>query len=742
MKSRFILLALVALFLGHFMHAQLPYRVTNGEDLNIEPIATMENAERLKAFFESESEFWVHHHPNGADFVVTPKNWEESPNSTRQKIIHEAIQVMTKARQVYAIFGNLSTNLYYILDDTERVHPGEAFWIVNKSCWMVSGVPNVRALSPQQRMQIYAHEIGHCLIMENLQDYSARYSMNNWFDESVAEYLSSQVYPAANYEHGHSFQFVFADPFRQRYSAYPIWKRYVEQHGASALFPMMQSLVDGPTLQARRRVMRNTDFDMLIHNFYYDFLRLKIMDEAGGAIPANYTTLRPSTIRLRPDLNELSIGELHMDRLNGFNLVIPSGFDLNISPLEGAGDTVFQSLLKASEYQLRNWISEKTILGDCEEDVTVLATAFHLNDNPISDLKFQYTLTEKEKEECCDEMIVGDCDDCLAPYDAHSEIPSNPVENIDGNFSFDYKIEAVVRFEMNMSSVNTEYFRGIPNELVMEYYVNSTDGSILFPGGSMGFFSTNFRGDLSDIHAAIWLANGQMVGYGTDRTGTKKAITRKINRTAGQRIGMDHQYIMDFFSSSDALAEHPQPMPESVRWEGITKGYKGNVIEQRTGIENTVNLYFSVEPTPIRTSCNMMGFMVGVLKDTWIEKCNRLLVYNKVFIGGEDSGDSMEAELRSIKLMGMNFDGREYDPMYVGGEIGTDINAKMQEYNTRLQILEMDKENFKNRKKLCRDQVCRDEMNREIERLDERIERLNCEAARALGWEHLADNCD
>ena len=94
---------------------------------------------------------------------------------------------------------------------------------------------------------------------------------------------------------------------------------------------------------------------------------------------------------------------------------------------------------------------------------------------------------------------------------------------------------------------------------------------------------------------------------------------------------------MQIFSSSEALAEHPEPMPYYLVWDHPTQGYKGKLVEE-TGIENTRNIYFDTAPTPIKTSCIMMGYMVGVLKDAGEQKCNRLIVYNKVSIVVKNRG--------------------------------------------------------------------------------------------------------
>ena len=303
--------------------------------------------------------------------------------------------------------------------------------------------------------------------------------------------------------------------------------------------------------------------------------------------------------------------------------------------------------------------------------------------------------------------------ECLAPLDVESTFTANPVDEINGVFKFDYKIEALVNFQMaNTDGFSPEYTRGDPNELKMEYYVNSADGSMLFPGGPFGFFKTNFSYSdrFNKIDGAIWLANGQMVVFGYDvKEDRNVAVTRESAQTADGRWGNDYINMMQFFSSSEELAEHPKPMPEHVQWDGITQGYKGKLIEGPTGIENIWNLYFDAAPTPIRTSCIMMGFMVGVLKDARVAKCNRLLVYTKVFIGGEGTGDSIEAELKSIKPMGITFDGTSYKPLTVGGDFGTPAMAKMNDFEAKLRSIEVRRQTLEREKKRCMNERCIDQ---------------------------------
>ena len=300
---------------------------------------------------------------------------------------------------------------------------------------------------------------------------------------------------------------------------------------------------------------------------------------------------------------------------------------------------------------------------------------------------------------------------CLAPLGAESALRENPVEKINGVFKFDYKIQADIEFTMNGSAERIE----------MDYYVNSADGSMLFPSGPMGFFNTNFgsyQNNRGKIDGAIWLANGQMITYFLDKSdGSKRAVTRQTKQTANDKFGNDYLSMMRFFNSSTELAEHPEPMPSHIQWKNPTEGYKGEIIESYTGLKNTVEIYFDSKPTPIKTSTVMVGFMIGVMKDAVHKNCNRLAVFNKVNIGGDDSDEYIQAELRSMLPSGITFDATDYKPTFLGGDAGTDFTSNMSDFEGRMMDLISRKEALKTRRKRCSLSVCLDRIDAELERV-------------------------
>ncbi|MBC30537.1 MAG: hypothetical protein CMH48_06790 [Muricauda sp.] len=343
-------------------------------------------------------------------------------------------------------------------------------------------------------------------------------------------------------------------------------------------------------------------------------------------------------------------------------------------------------------------------------------------------------------------VLAGETSDsnCLAPAVKVSSMSSNPT-NIDGRFKFDYKIEALLNFKMaHTEGYSFEYGKGNPNQFNMEYYVNSADGSMLFPGGEMGFFKTNFSYSdrFGDVDAAIWLPNGQMVMYGIDkREGKMRAVTRESIQTSEGRYQNDFIQIFKFMESSVEWSEWKEPLPSRVDWRGEAVGYKADLSEAYTGLTNTWIMYFDKAPTPIVTSVPMMGYMVGVLKDIKETYCNRLVVYSKVLIGGKDTGDVIEVELKSIRPMGITFDGTPYQPMGIGGDSGTSVTEKIAEYESKMRDLELRKQSLERQKKRCSTDSCVKAINSKLDNLRLEKQRVICEGMVAAGMEESVADC-
>ena len=146
---------------------------------------------------------WVHSHPDGREFVVTPFSWGRSPSPGKQGLIDETFEAISDSRQELGSLGHLDTALYVLLHDVPRPDVGEARWIVDEQCWIDVGPQAGYGAYGTDRPRfksVMAHEIGHCFLMENLEGYSpdTYTSMSRWWDESGAEFLMAFVYPTVD----------------------------------------------------------------------------------------------------------------------------------------------------------------------------------------------------------------------------------------------------------------------------------------------------------------------------------------------------------------------------------------------------------------------------------------------------------------------------------------------------------------------------------------------------------------
>ena len=165
------------------------------------------------------------------------------------------------------------------------------------------------------------------------------------------------------------------------------------------------------------------------------------------------------------------------------------------------------------------------------------------------------------------------------------------------------------------------------------------------------------------------------------------------------------------------------------------------MIESYTGMTNVIDLYLDTSPTPIRTSCILMGFMVGVLKDVAHSQCNRLLVYTKFNIGGVGSGDSMEVFLKSVKPMGITFDGSSYHPMALDGDYGTAALANLDDFEDRLRSIEIQRQTVQREKDRCTSAMCVDRKNAMLEEIQKAKSQVICEQMVHMGMEDSMAEC-
>ena len=411
MKS--IVISCILSFITISITAQI-YDVSTCEELGLRPITPEVEGEGPKDllwnYYEPDENgvgglgCWAYHHPNGKDYVVTPHSWGNPANTPhRKELIEDAMAAITAARGFYPEYGTLDNTLYFVLNDVDHgAETAHAEWLVGNECWMFAGVPNLEGLSSAERRYDFAHEVGHCFIMENVDNLGKKFSLNHWMDESVSEHLASELYNRIDREFLSADDFNFNTSFRQPYNAYSLFTYYVRENGKRNLVPLLNKLTSVYRLDQRLHVMRELDFDELFHNYTFDYSQNKLKDSGSSLlIPKIRSYEINETLELDPAATEAELSEVDGLHFESVELRIPAGFDAVVRPAVGSDKRFYQSVLIEGADDIRNWESEINVTGNCTQETSLLVILTHLNISDIRNLKVPYEL--RAKTNCCSE---------------------------------------------------------------------------------------------------------------------------------------------------------------------------------------------------------------------------------------------------------------------------------------------------------------------------------------------------
>ena len=407
---------MIALFLAMGLSAQ--YRVTRCSELSQRPLQYNDDdssTEILAIYLKEDADSgvggldcWVFHHENNKDYVVTPRGWYPNTRGPRERLIRDAMDAITDSRRKYIEYGTMDKSLYYILNDIDYGETqGEKFWMYeDDQCWMRSGVPTLEELNSDQRKQVFAHEIGHCFVEENVPKTAyTDHDWDEWFDESVAEYLSSEVYKTVNQEHQYAEVYNFDAPFMQPYNAYVLWYYYAKKNGIGSVVPLMNQLTGIKTQKARLNYLRSVGFDQLFHNFLFDFTTREIKDSGTGESIPGPGDIFDEEYTLETSQTEIVLPEKIRNAQREFYWIeIPSGFNVTLYPPSGSSMTYFQSLMTSggpggSGKMIKNWSSPEFIQGDCNRTKIAMVMVSHLNTEILGNLNLRYEL--EARADCC-----------------------------------------------------------------------------------------------------------------------------------------------------------------------------------------------------------------------------------------------------------------------------------------------------------------------------------------------------
>jgi len=286
---------------------------------------------------------------------------------------------------------------------------------------------------------------------------------------------------------------------------------------------------------------------------------------------------------------------------------------------------------------------------------------------------------------------------CLASLKEESLMLTNPENEINSVFYFDYKINSNLEYEND----------GVVKRYNMTYYVNTADGSMFFPKGLLSANGFNTADDNLRFDGTVWLSNRQMVVYILEIPHNKKrAMTVTTHKTSTDTFMDQHLAMLTFFNDMvdpEMTPDTPEPLPESFIWDGITQGYAGKIVGADS--EAYMTIYFDKRPTNIITTAPKVGFLAGVIKDHRIEKCNRLAVFTKIKTEGDDY---IQEELISITKEKYMFDGTAYKPAGLLKEIMSgpgsgmqNMKANMAEFQSKAIALGQQLQKLQKEKRKC-----------------------------------------
>ena len=244
---------------------------------------------------------------------------------------------------------------------------------------------------------------------------------------------------------------------------------------------------------------------------------------------------------------------------------------------------------------------------------------------------------------------------CIGPIDNSRGIQQNP-DRTDGSFEFNYLISSQIKSDIN----------GEEETYDLDYFVNSTDGSIFLSKTNLMMNFGAFDDDMGSLDGVIFLPSGKVVIYVYDaENDQRRALTIAMDQTPQDKRFNDLVFLREFMENASGLREISQNPPASIN--GRTQAFAAT-ITQPNGEKADMIMHFgeNTEGRVIKTGVPLVGLGVGVLKDNNIGDCNRMVVYTKVT---SDEG-IFETTLLNMALANESFSGNGYKEAKLGFDLG------------------------------------------------------------------------
>lgn len=359
---------------------------------------------------------WMHPHPNGKDAIFTPFSWGRVPNPGKQGLIDDAMTAITETTEYLLRHGTVNDELYVLLTDLVREDwQAEARWIENDRCWMeITPRAGWGAFGPSLRPEFkstIAHEIGHCFFMENFEDYNdLGTDFAGWWDESGANYIMAQVYPAENIEYPDTLDFdLDQKDFFQEYSAVVLLQHYANKQDDAKVYEFLRTAwARGPTYEDYTAYLDGSGLDSWFHDFNEKHYFSLVLDPGGGNMPRERNVLNIGEEQLKLGFGTFTVQRIKPHRLVMVGLKVPQGQSVIIEGPEDVNRTFHASILDIVQ-AYNDWPSGIEVEGYCDIDTNLRLMLTTLRPKGVESKQFKYQTRPNPDCDCEDYEIVDSC---------------------------------------------------------------------------------------------------------------------------------------------------------------------------------------------------------------------------------------------------------------------------------------------------------------------------------------------
>lgn len=468
---------LTLLFLNSFLaYGSVISKSTKCSDIPLDP--TLRGGDRpLAQFFEdttlpaAQRDCWVYEDHTGQNKIIAPFGWGQEPDEFNLNYIKSTFLGMKKSRLFYQSFAQAKDD-YFIIISEKRADLAQTYWTTRNQCFIEASYNFIQGNNTYVWQQTIAHELAHCLIMENIPELSPstyQVSEDAWWDESAAEWLSTLVYPEGEYELQFARAFdVDGKSFMQPYNAFLIFSFQSLKIGVKQMWTIIKNFHMYPNKLEQLRYLKNKELTADFLDFYMAHIEGRVANLPMGFYPVETSINNNpnSPIEIPADINtySLELKDLEYARANLFEVKIPKGYELRVRPLFAEKD-----LSLAISENNENWKAldkQITLSSTCESESSFSLMLVHLYSEKLPKVDVEYKLTELE--DCSCDLENPRIDKCLV-----------------GSWALDFdKVEQLIRNRAQGQPVDINKVTGVETLVFTDGGKSSIDHSWLIAGRS------------------------------------------------------------------------------------------------------------------------------------------------------------------------------------------------------------------------------------------------------------------